>query len=257
MIDLGMKDKVAIITGAASGVGKATAELFHSLGSKVVIADYNEEGAQELADKLNNEEAGTALAVGVDVSNEEQIINMIEKTIEEFTTLDILVNNAGVMDSFEAVGDITNEKWDRVQAVNVKGPMMATREAINRVFLEKGKGIIVNVASIGGVGGARAGAAYTASKHALIGLTKNTGFMYAEKGIRCNVVAPAGIETNIADSIGEVSQFGASRMMAGEKLTVRSATADEIARDILYLASNLSSNVNGAVVVSDSGLTAY
>lgn len=190
-----LKDKVAVVTGAASGMGKAIAELYAKEGAKVIVADLNLEGAEAVVEGITSNVA-VAKAVQVNVVKQEDIDNMIDTAINEYGTLDILVNNAGIMDGFEPVGDILDENWDLIFDINIKGVMRAMRKAIP-IFLEKEKGVIINTASTGGLNGAHAGATYGASKHAVIGLTKNTGFMYAQKGIRCNAIAPGGVETNI------------------------------------------------------------
>src|SRR5690606_16856261 len=172
-----------------------------------------------------------------------------------YGTLDILVNNAGIMDSFEPVGDITDEKWDLIFDINTKAVMRATRKAIP-IFLEKGKGVIINTASTGGLNGAHAGAAYGASKHAVVGLTKNTGYMYAKEGIRCNAIAPGGVATNIASSITDFNQFGAGRTQAVQAIMPRIGQPEEIAQVALFLASDDSSFVNGTVITADAGWTA-
>lgn len=176
-----LKDKVAIVTGAASGMGKAIAELYAKEGAKVIIADLNLEKAEAVSKEIN-ENNGVAQAIEVNIVEQEDIDNMIDTAIESYGTLDILVNNAGVMDGFEPVGDILDERWDLIFDINTKGAMRAMRKAMP-IFLEKQEGIIINTTSTGGLNGAHAGAIYSASKHALVGLTKNTGFMYAEKGI--------------------------------------------------------------------------
>jgi NAD(P)-dependent dehydrogenase (short-subunit alcohol dehydrogenase family) len=124
-------------------------------------------------------------------------------------------------------------------------------------MLEQGGGVIVNIASVGGLQGSRAGAAYTASKFGVIGLTKNTAFMYAAQGVRCNAIAPGAVETEIGSTMKNISKFGASRAMAGMNLNPRTGSADEIAKVTLFLASDDSSFVNGAVVTADAGWTAY
>ncbi|GJM68006.1 hypothetical protein HMSSN036_02220 [Paenibacillus macerans] len=141
-------------------------------------------------------------------------------------------------------------------AVNTTSVMRATRKVLP-IFLEKESGVIVNVASAGGLYGARAGAAYTASKHAVIGFTKNTGFMYAQKGIRCNAIAPGGVETNIGASMTNINPFGASRQQLGLAINPRLGSAEEIAKVALFLASDDSSFVNGTVITADAGWTAY
>lgn len=249
-----LKQKSAIVTGAASGMGAAIAELFAKEGAKVILADYNLEGAEAVAARIR-ENGGTAKAIRVDVAELKDVENMVETAVNEYGTLDILVNNAGIMDGFEPVADITDEKWERIFAVNTTGVMRAMRKAIP-IFLEKGSGVIINIASTGGFSGAHAGAAYVASKHAVIGLTKNTGFMYANKGIRCNAIAPGAVATNIGASIQNVNPFGMERAGMTHKLSPRSGQSEEIAQVALFLASDASSFINGAVITADGGWTA-
>lgn len=249
-----LKDKVAVVTGAASGMGKAIAELYAKEGAKVIVADLNLEGAESVAEKITSNGA-LAKAVQVNVAKQEDIDNMIDTAINEYGTLDILVNNAGIMDGFEPVGDISDEKWDLIFDINTKGVMRAMRKAVP-IFLEKKKGVIVNTASTGGLNGAHAGAIYGASKHAVVGLTKNTGFMYAQKGIRCNAIAPGGVETNIGSSIKNINEFGAGRTKVVQDVMPRAGQAGEIAQVALFLASDESSFVNGTVITADGGWTA-
>lgn len=246
--------KVAVVTGAASGMGKAIAELFAKEGAKVVVADLNEEGANKVVEGIVAQ-GGVAKALKVNVAKLEDIENMIDTAVKEYGTLDILVNNAGIMDGFEPVGDITDEKWDLIFEVNTKGVMRAMRKAIP-LFLEKGKGNIINIASTGGLSGAHAGAAYGASKHAVIGLTKNTAFMYAPKGLRCNAIAPGAVMTNISASMGNVNEYGLSRATIAHKVIPAQGQPEDIANVALFLASDESQFVNGAVLVADGGWTA-
>ncbi|MGP4108697.1 SDR family oxidoreductase [Virgibacillus sp. L01] len=246
--------KVAVVTGAASGMGKSIAELYAKEGAKVLLADLNLEGAEKVTEEITSN-GGTAKAVKVNVAELADIENMIDTAVSEYGTLDILVNNAGIMDGMEPVGDITDERWDLIFDINTKGVMRATRKALP-IFLEKGKGVIINTASTGGLNGAHAGATYGASKHAVVGLTKNTGFMYAEKGIRCNAIAPGGVETNIASSMKNINEFGASRTQLAHGVMPRSGQPEEIAQVALFLASDESSFVNGTVVTADGGWTA-
>ncbi|WP_188456911.1 SDR family oxidoreductase [Virgibacillus oceani] len=249
-----LKDKVAIVTGAASGMGKAIAELYANEGAKVIVADLNVDGAEEVVNSIIDN-GGAAKAVQVNVAKQEDIDNMIDTAVNEYGTLDILVNNAGIMDGFEPVGDILDERWDLIFDINTKGVMRAMRKAIP-IFLDKGKGVIVNTASTGGLNGAHAGAAYGASKHAVVGLTKNTGYMYAQKGIRCNAIAPGGVETNIASSMKNVNQFGMERTKSVQSVIPRVGQPEEIAQVALFLASDESSFVNGTVITADAGWTA-
>jgi NAD(P)-dependent dehydrogenase (short-subunit alcohol dehydrogenase family) len=251
---LKLQDKVAIVTGAASGMGKAIAELYAKEGAKVILADYNLEGAKAVEESIA-ENGGTCIAVKADVSQLEDVENMVQTAIDEYGTLDILVNNAGIMDGFEPVGEITDEKWDRIFDINLKGVMRAMRKAVNYWLEQNKEGVIINTISTGGLNGAHAGAAYVASKHAVVGLTKNAGFMYAHKGIRVNGIAPGAVETNIGASITNVSQLGMERSGLTHKLSPRSGKPEEIAQVALFLASKDSSFMNGTVVVVDGGWT--
>lgn len=250
-----LQDKVAVVTGAASGMGKAIAIAYAKEGSKVVVSDINLEGANQTVEEIKSA-GGEAIAVQANVAREEDIQNLIDTAVAAFGTLDILVNNAGIMDNFEPAGDIEDEKWERVFAINTTSVMRATRKALP-IFLAKEKGVIINVASAGGLQGARAGAAYTASKHAVIGFTKNTGFMYAPKGIRCNAIAPGGVETNISHSMTAINAFGMERIQPGLAINPRIGKPEEIANVAVFLASDESSFVNGTVITADAGWTAY
>lgn len=250
-----LSGKVAIVTGAASGMGKAIAELFAQEGAKVVASDLNAEGVQAVVNGITAK-GGTAIAVTANVAKEEDVQNLVDTAVKTYGTVDILINNAGIMDNFVPAAEITDELWERVFAVNTTGPMRTTRKVLP-IFMEKKSGAIVNIASIGGLQGSRAGATYTASKHALIGFTKNVGFQYAEYGIRCNAIAPGGVETNIGTTMNNPSQFGMGKAMSGANNNPRMGQSEEIAKVALFLASDDASFVNGAVVVADSGWTAY
>lgn len=250
-----LEGKVAIVTGAASGMGKAIAELYAKEGAKVIVSDINEEGAAHVAAGITSN-GGVAQAVKTNVGNVEEIEAMIDLAVSEYGTLDILVNNAGIMDNFEPAGEIEDANWERIFSINTMSVMRSTRKALP-IFLEKNKGIIINIASAGGLYGARAGATYTASKHAVVGFTKNTGFMYAKEGIRCNAIAPGGVETNISSSMTSISEMGMGRTQAGLALNPRNGKSEEIAKVALFLASEDSSFVNGTVITADAGWTAY
>lgn len=250
-----LKDKVAVITGAASGMGKATAILFAQQGAKVVVSDLTLEGAGATVSEITAL-GGTATAVAANVAVEADVHKLVKAALNSYGTLDILVNNAGIMDDFSPIGDVKDDLWDRVFEVNVKGVMRASRQAMP-IFLEKGAGTIINIASIGGLYGSRAGAAYTAAKHAVVGMTKNTAFQYAEKGIKCNAIAPGGVNTNIGASFSSANEFGMGRAMAGASFNPRTGEPEDIARVALFLASEDSDFVNGTVLTADAGWTAY
>lgn len=249
-----LENKTAIVTGAASGMGKAIAILFAKEGAKVVLADLIQDDADQVAEEIRKQ-GGKAMAIACDVSNEESVIDLIETAIADFGGLDILVNNAGIMDNFTPLDRVNDGLWEKVMAVNVNGPFYTSRLAI-RHMLTKGKGVIINIASIGGLFGARAGLAYTTSKHALVGMTKNIGFMYAKKGIRCNAIAPGGVNTNIMKN-AQPDAEGAVLCSSGIGSNPRMGEPEEIAKTALFLASDESSFITGEVITVDGGWTAY
>ena len=243
--------KIAVVTGAASGIGKAIAVIFAKEGAKVVVSDINIDGVNDVAAQIRAE-GGCAHAVMTDVTKEEDIDNMIETAVRLYGTVNILVNNAGIMDNMEPAVDITDAQWERVFAVNTTSVMRATRKVLP-IYLAALGGVIINIASIGGLYGKVAGTSYTASKHAVIGFTKSTGFMYANKGIRCNAIAPGAVKTNIQSSMTGINEFGVSRTKLALNTNPRHGDPEEIARAALFLASDDSSFVNGTVLVADSG----
>jgi len=208
-----LENKVAVITGAGSGIGREIAELYASEGAKIVIADMNMEGAEETVQAIKAN-GGEALAVKTNVTVEEDVQRMIDAAVETFGTLDILVNNAGIMDNMFSAATVTDDVWDKVLAINTTGVMRATRKALS-IFEQKQSGVIVNMASIAAVTGGRGGLAYTASKHAVAGMTKNVASHYAHLNIRCNAIAPAQIPTNITNNLVSPDKHGMEQAMKG------------------------------------------
>ena len=248
-----LEGKVAVVTGASSGMGRAIALLFAKEGAKVVAVARRKERLEEIAQQAP---AGSIIPVQGDMGKKEDIENMIEQAVSQFGKLDILVNNAGIMDDFTPAGDVSDDLWERVININLTGPFRAVRKALD-YMLKQGSGTIVNVASIGGLFGSRAGAAYTASKHGLVGFTKNTAFMYGDKGIRSNVICPGGVATEIVENMTNVHPYGAQKAQSGTAGNIRMGSSEEIANIALFLASDESSLVNGATLVADAGWTAY
>ena len=250
-----LNQRVALVTGAASGIGEAIARLFAEEGARVFAADVNVPGVRAV-DASIEAAGGSATAVETDVAREDHIRRLVDQAEAAHGRVDVLVNNAGIMDDFLPAGEVTDPVWERVLAVNLAGPMRAIRRVLP-IFLRQGGGVIVNISSIAGHQGARAGAAYTSSKHALIGLTRNVAFDYAGRGVRCNAIAPGAIATNIRATILHPSTLGNERAMCGFAFNPREGAPVEIARVALFLACDDSSYVNGAMLTADSGWTAY
>lgn len=234
-----------IVTGAGSGIGRATALRLLAEGGTVIGTDISEPRLSALADESGTERL---ITVAGDVSDEE-VVSAVVRAADG--TVDCLANIAGIMDDFMPPAEVEDSVWDRVLRVNLTAVMRLTR-AVLPGMVERGAGTIVNVSSEAGLRGSAAGAAYTASKHGVIGLTRSTAFFYATKGIRCNSVAPGATLTNIEANFR--SPFAGERMGPFMQTNVpQPATAEELAAAITWLLSTDSSNVNGAVLPSDAG----
>jgi NAD(P)-dependent dehydrogenase (short-subunit alcohol dehydrogenase family) len=250
-------NKVAIITGAGSGIGKEISLLFAQEGCKVIASDIHFGNLKIL--EMEVMEAGGDIAVlESDISNESDITKLIQFCLDTYGKINILVNNAGIMDNFESIAEVSNETWEKVFKTNLDGPFKAIRGVIKE-FIKQQSGNIINISSIGGLHGGRAGVAYTASKHALVGLSKNTGYLYAKQGIQCNCIAPGAVETNIGSTIDQskITELVKDRILSGMVLNPRTGKPNEIAQIALFLASDKSTFINGSVIVADGGWTAY
>ncbi len=245
-----LEGKSIVVTGASSGMGKAIVELFVKEGALVVAVARRKERLEALKESLKTQK-GQVLIFQGDVSRREDNEKMIELAVQNFGKLDVLVNNAGVMDDMAAIGDVQDEKYEQVMKVNVYGPMCAMRKAIS-VFKEQGYGNIINVASVGGMRTA-AGAVYCASKAALLAMTRNTAFMYVPEHIRCNAIAPGGIQTEIASSMGMPNQSGYARVQKVLATAPQPGKPEDIASAALFLASDDSQYINGDTLVVDGG----
>jgi NAD(P)-dependent dehydrogenase (short-subunit alcohol dehydrogenase family) len=235
-----------IVTGAASGIGRATAARFACEGAEVIATDTNADGLEA----LSAEQSGIACVAG-DLRDTSFLERLVEQA-EAAGPVAVLANVAGIMDHFVPAGDVDDELWDDVFSVNVTAPMRLCRLVIP-LMAERGNGAIVNVASVAGLGGSGAGAAYTSSKHAVLGLTKHIAFTYGPRGIRCNAVCPGGVSTNIGSTAAPTVPWAFERHMLGISLGERTAQPDEIATAISWLASHEASNVNGLVMPVDGG----
>ncbi|WP_282801658.1 SDR family oxidoreductase [Secundilactobacillus kimchicus] len=251
-----LTNKVAIVTGAASGMGKAIAEAYAREGARLVLADINAESLAQVVDEIT-QGGGTATSIVANMAQEADVEAMIKQATTTYDQLDILVNNAGIMDNFKAVGNVTDELWQRVLAINLTGPFMASRAAIRVMEDQETGGVIINNASVGGLFGARGGAAYAASKHGLVGLTKNIAATYGTFGnIRANAIAPGGVATNIGNSITDPDPLGGQAIAATGSQTAPMGQPEQIANVVVFLASDDSSFVNGDVIKADGGWTA-
>jgi NAD(P)-dependent dehydrogenase (short-subunit alcohol dehydrogenase family) len=240
--------KTAIVTGAGSGIGKATALRLASEGARVVGSDISAERLTALVEENPGLEIVT---VAGDVSSEETIAKLLEAAGGR---VDALANVAGIMDGFLPPAEVDDATWDRVFAVNVTAIMRLSR-AVLPLMVEAGSGSIVNVSSEAGLRGSAAGAAYTASKHAVVGLTKSTSVFYAPKGVRANAVAPGGVATNIEAPI--LSAWAGERVGPLLQTVVPPvAQAEQLAASITWLLSDDSANVTGVVLASDGGWSA-
>lgn len=238
-------DARVIVTGAGSGIGKATAVRLLAEGATVIATDISEPRLAALSEESGPDRLVT---VAGDVSEEEVVARIMQLADGRVTSL---ANVAGIMDDFLPPAEVEDAVWDRVLRVNLTAVMRLTR-AVLPGMLERGSGTIVNVSSEAALRGSAAGAAYTASKHAVNGLTRSTAFFYGAKGIRCNAVAPGATMTNIQAEFR--SAFAGERMGPYLQTNVpQPATAEELAAAITWLLSDDSSNVNGAVLPSDAG----
>jgi 3-oxoacyl-[acyl-carrier protein] reductase len=240
--------KVALITGAGSGIGRASAERFAVEGAKVAVVDLK--GAEETVAAIEAA-GGEALALATDVADEEAVAAMAEVAVDRFGKVDVLMNNAGILDDYLPAADTPTEVWRRVLGVNLDAQFFTSRALLPQM-VERGDGAIINVASTAGLNGGNGGAAYTTSKHAVIGFTRQLCFDYARKGIRCNVICPGAVETGMTKEI--FASPDAAVMAAVESAPIgRWAQPDELANAALFLASDEASFVNGAVYVVDGG----
>jgi len=246
-----LENKVAIITGAGSGIGKSTALLFAKEGAKVVVTDINEEHGNSVVKEIEAN-GGDAIFIKADTSKAEDSEMTVKKTIEKFGQLDIAVNNAGISGPTEPIGEYSIKAWDKVISINLSGVFYGMRYQIPEMQ-KAGKGSIINVASILGQVGFANSSAYAAAKHGVVGLTKTAGLEYGKSGVRINAVGPAFIETPLVkDSLSEDAYNSLAEMHSMGRL----GQPNEVAELFLWLASDKASFATGAYYPIDGGYLA-
>jgi NAD(P)-dependent dehydrogenase (short-subunit alcohol dehydrogenase family) len=243
-------NRVCVITGAGSGIGRAMTIAFANEGGHVVAADINLAAAEETISETRD-----GVAVAVDISQETSVAQFVQRAIDMFGRIDVLCNNAGILDSWALPADTSLAEWERVLSVNLTGTFLVTR-AIVPQMLQQGQGVIVNTASEAAIRGGTAGAPYTASKHGVVGLTRNVAWAYADKGVRCNAILPGPTISGVAEQLPNFDPKGVARFQPVVMLSERVALPEQIANVALFLASDAASFVNGAIMPVDSGWSA-
>lgn len=241
-----LQNKVCIITGAASGMGESEAIAFAQQGAKLIIADMNLEQANQVVEKIINA-GGEAFAFQVDVTQFDQLQQLVEFTLEKFGRIDVLLNNAGIFDKYTNSLETTEELWDTMFAINVKAVFNLSNLVLPKM-IEQGSGAIINIASIAGLVAQMGGASYTASKHAVIGYTKHLAAVYAKHGIKINAICPGTIRTPMTAKMLETRPT--------DKIPLdRFGEASEVAELAIFLASDEARFMNGSCITIDGGYT--
>jgi NAD(P)-dependent dehydrogenase (short-subunit alcohol dehydrogenase family) len=251
-----LQGKVAVITGTGSGMGLAIATRFAAEGASVVAGDWNGERLEAAVTRIK-ESGGTIISARGNIADQATAEHLVDLALDTYGHLDVLCNNAGVMDYMQGVAEVSDDIWRRVLSINLDGPMFTSRRALQYMLTHDG-GSIINIASTAGIHGGAAGVAYTASKHALVGLTRNTAWMYAAKGIRCNAICPGATKTNIGETMPPERMDAAGSQRAGLFGALAPAYLEptDIASLALFLASDESRHINGAIIPADAGWAA-
>ncbi|VDR27136.1 Levodione reductase [Raoultella terrigena] len=248
-----LENKVALVTGAASGIGLATARAYAEAGASVVLADLNAEAVQAAAKALTDK-GYKAKAVICNAANLDEVESMVQETVSTFGQLDIAFNNAGIQNVLAEIADATAEDFDRVNGVNLRGVWGCMKYELQQMR-KQGSGVIVNCSSVGGIVGGAERANYHAAKHGVLGLTKSAALEYATRNIRVNAVCPGLIWTPMSEQMVASGQKDALDAMVKSVPMQRQGRAEEIADVVLWLSSDASSFVTGQSISVDGGLT--
>jgi NAD(P)-dependent dehydrogenase (short-subunit alcohol dehydrogenase family) len=251
-MDYGLQGRVALVTGAASGIGRATAQLFASMGARVVASDLDAHGGADTVGELN-EAGGDGVFMAADVTDGAAVDALVAFAVESFGRLDCAANCAGVGAGDAPTHLYDEERWDRIVSVNMRGTWLAIRREVDAMLTLGQGGAIVNVASTLGLRGAPSGAPYSASKHGVIGLTKSAALEYASAGIRVNAVCPGAIDTPMMDETFEKFPGFREGLIAFVPMG-RMGRPDEVAAAIAWLASDAASFITGECLAVEGGL---
>lgn len=251
---ISLEGKVIVVTGAGSGIGRASAVIMGSRGAKLVLVDFNEQTGEETL-ALVRENGGEATFVQADVSKESDVQNYIQKAVEAYGKIDVAFNNAGILQKFQRFQDISEKEFTRIMDVNVKGIFLGMKYAL-QVMDKQGYGHIINTASTTAIRAEHSLAAYTASKHAVAGLTKAAALEYVRKGIRINAICPGGVATTLTAAVPQSLQESGYVPEEFPNMRIgRYAEPEELAQIVAFLASDYSSYMTGSIILADGGIT--
>ncbi len=248
---ISFENKIALVTGAASGLGLATAQAFAEAGASVVLADRNENAVKAATEELKAE-GYKVLAVHCDVSDDAQVEAMVKQTVDAFGRLDAAYNNAGIQNELADAADQTRQDYDKVMGVNLRGVWSSMKYELQQMR-KQGSGAIVNCSSLGGLIGGPERGIYHAAKHGVIGFTKSAAMEYAKRGVRINDVCPGMIETAMGEQMIAAGQGEALKQMEKSIPMGRQGRPEEIASTVLFLCSDAASYITGQSISVDGG----
>ncbi|WP_433617299.1 SDR family NAD(P)-dependent oxidoreductase [Paenibacillus cellulositrophicus] len=249
-----LENKIVLVTGAGSGIGRASSLKMAANGAKVVLVDFNRETGEETL-RMVQDQGGEGIFVQADVSKSEDVQRYVNASVDTYGRIDAFFNNAGIIQKFSMLADVEEAEFDRLVAVNMKGAFLGLKYVL-KVMEKQGSGSIINTASTAGIRSEHSVSVYSATKHAVIGLTKSAAMEYVKKGIRVNAICPGGVQTSLTQSVEE--QFKAGGYMPEEVSNMRIgryAQPEELAEMVSFLASDRSSYMVGSIVLVDGGLT--